>query len=121
MKKTRIVTDYLRDIVDAADAVAEFLSATSDLEEFQSDRKTIFAVTRAFEVMGEASKNIPTGFRRQHGQVPWREMARMRDKVIHAYFGVDAAVMWKTAHEELPNVRAAVARILDEEERRLLL
>lgn len=112
MKKGRIVTDYLRDILEAAEAMEEFLSTTPSLDGFKSDRKTVFAVVRAFEVMGEATKNVPAQFRRRHPGIPWREMAGMRDKVIHGYFGVDLDVLWKTAKEDVPSVKEDIRVLL---------
>jgi len=108
----RLITDYLRDILEAAQAMQEFLASVSSIDEFRADRKTVFAVVRAFELMGEATKNIPAQFRRRHPEIPWREMAGMRDKVIHEYFGVDVEVLWKTASEDVPAVRDAIQAIL---------
>ena len=112
MRKRREMRDHLKDIADAAAAIAEFLSDLSSLEELEADRKSIFAVVRALEIMGEAAKRIPEGFRRKHSGIPWREMAGMRDKLIHEYFGVDVAVLWKTATEDVPPVREAVDELL---------
>uniref|UniRef100_UPI00262F28BC HepT-like ribonuclease domain-containing protein n=1 Tax=Thermococcus sp. TaxID=35749 RepID=UPI00262F28BC len=70
----------------------EFTSGM-DFEDFSKDRKTQFAVIRALEIIGEAAKAIPEDFKKEHPKVPWREMAGMRDKLIHAYFGVDLHVV----------------------------
>ncbi|MBM4353131.1 MAG: DUF86 domain-containing protein [Deltaproteobacteria bacterium] len=93
----------------------EFVASVSSFAQFKEDRKTVFAVVRAFELMGEATKSIPTPFRRRHPGIPWREMAGMRDKVIHEYFGVDVAVLWKTATEDVPAVTEAIRTILESE------
>ena len=113
-KKRRLVVDYLRDILEAAEAMDEFVSSVDSVETLRTDRKTIYAVIRAFEVMGEATKRVPQSFRRQHADLPWREMAGMRDKVIHDYFGVDLDVIWKTATEDVPEVRKGLAALLAE-------
>jgi uncharacterized protein with HEPN domain len=102
MKRTH--EDYLNDIVEAITLIEEFTEGMS-FEEFQRDKKTQFAVIRALEVIGEASKAIPSEFKELHPEVPWREMARMRDKLIHAYFGVDLRVVWKTIKEDIPRLR----------------
>jgi len=114
-RKRRVIADYLRDILEATEAMREFLAPVSSQAQFKGDRKTVYAVVRAFELMGEATKSIPTSFRRRHPGVPWREMAGMRDKVIHEYFGVDMAVLWKTATEDVPAVREAIRTILESE------
>ena len=112
MRKRREIRDHLKDIADAAAAIAEFLSGFSSSNQFEADRKSIFAVVRALEIMGEAAKRIPDGFRRKHSGIPWREMAGMRDKLIHEYFGVDTAVLWKTATVDVPPVREAMEELL---------
>jgi uncharacterized protein with HEPN domain len=102
MKPERLAIDYLRDIVEYADTAASFLEGYSSTEEFSQDRRTLLAVVRALEVIGEAARHIPTAIRVKYPNVPWRGMTRMRDKVIHDYFGVDAEVVWRTVKEDLP-------------------
>lgn len=68
-------------------------------EEFAEDEKTAYAVVRALEVAGEASKQIPQEVRDRHREAPWRDVAGMRDKLIHHYFGVDLRAVWKTVQQ----------------------
>ena len=112
MKGERDCVDYLRDIVEHADAAVDFVSAFADQESLAADRRTFWAVIRALEVIGEAARHIPMEFRAGHPEVPWRGMTGMRDKVIHDYFGVDAAVVLRTVREDLPPLCKAIRQIL---------
>lgn len=109
----RDYTLYLKDILAAIDSIERF-TAGMDLNTFQADDKTTSAVIRKLEVIGEAVKQIPDEIRQRHAQVPWREMARMRDKLIHFYFGVDDRLVWRTIKERLPQVKSEIQRILQD-------
>ncbi|AFL94286.1 hypothetical protein CL1_0071 [Thermococcus cleftensis] len=102
--------DYLEDIAEAIELIEEFTREIC-FEDFLCDKKTQFAVIRALEIIGEASKNIPNDFKRLHPEIPWREMARMRDKLIHAYFGVDVRVLWKTVKEDIPSLKGKFEKL----------
>ncbi len=99
--------DYLEDIVAAIDETTEFTRGIS-FEEFRHDRKTINAVVRSLEVLGEAAKRIPAGLQAKAPGVPWKYMAGMRDKLIHEYFGVDLSIVWTVIKEELPPLRSEI-------------
>jgi uncharacterized protein with HEPN domain len=95
---------YLEDIRQSLKEIAEF---TKDIkfEDFAIDKKTINAVVRSLEVIGEAAKNIPEDFRYRYQYIPWRKMTGMRDKLIHEYFGIDKKILWKTITEEIPDLQ----------------
>ncbi len=77
--------DYLNDILDAMGKAQQFVGNLS-YEEFSEDDKTVFAVVRALEIVGEATKNIPNDIRNEYLEVPWKDMAGMRDILIHDLF-----------------------------------
>lgn len=111
MKRDHNCEDYLQDIVDAAAKARSFVAGI-DFKQFAEDDKTSFAVIRALEIIGEASKQVPEAVRAGSPDVPWREMAGMRDKVIHAYFGVSLELVWETVQRELVPMATAVAAVL---------
>lgn len=113
MKRDRQTTDYLNDILYAMSKVDEFTSGLT-YEQFTEDEKTQFAVIRAIEVIGEATKNIPDPIKTNYTSIPWRNISGMRDKLIHAYFGVDMEILWKTATKEIPIIEPQIKQILDE-------
>jgi uncharacterized protein with HEPN domain len=102
--------DYLQDILLAIKSIRSFI-ADYDLKEFKADEKTVWAVIRGLEVIGEASKHIPNKVREKYPQIPWKDMAGMRDKVIHSYFGVNLEVVWKTITRHLPAIEPLIHQV----------
>ncbi len=104
--------DYVKDILDSINDVEEFTTGMN-FEDFQKDKKTINAVIRSLEIIGEAAKKIPVSLRRKYPQVPWKLMAGMRDKLIHEYHGVDLEIIWTVVREELPKLRPHIRNVLE--------
>jgi uncharacterized protein with HEPN domain len=105
--------DYLLDVNYAIDSIRKFTEGF-DFNKFEKDEKTIFAVIRAFEIIGEAVKNIPVKVKNEHKEIPWRIMAGMRDKLAHEYFGVNKKVVWRTAKEDIPELEKKMINLLQE-------
>ena len=110
MKKD--VKIFLRHILESIRRIEDFTRDVSK-DKFMSLVQTQDAVIRRLEIIGEAAKNIPNGFRRKYPEVPWSEMARMRDKLIHKYFGVDLDLTWDIVKGDLPNLKEKIERILE--------
>ena len=104
--------DYLRHILVEADYLIESSRGLS-AEQFQSDETLKRAFVRSLEVIGEAAKKLPEEFRVAHPEVDWRAMAGMRDRLIHAYFGIDYDLVWDAVTRKVPDLRRQIAAILD--------
>jgi uncharacterized protein with HEPN domain len=117
VRRKRTYIDYLRDMLTYAETAESFVGDL-EFEVFSRDTEKTFAVVRALEVVGEAARHIPADARNAYPDVPWSKVVGMRDIVIHGYFGVDLEVIWKTVREDLPPLREAAGRMLEEIERR---
>ncbi len=114
MKKRK--TDYvdsLRDILDTIEKVEQFIDGV-DFDAFLKDDKTAFAVIRGLEIIGEAAKNIPRASRNKYPAIPWKDIAGMRDKLIHQYFGVNLQLVWKTLQEDLAPLKTGIAQMIED-------
>ena len=107
MSIKRDITDFMFDIRDSIRDIRLFVQ-TMTYEEFTEDRKTINAVIRSLEIIGEATKKIPPDIRNKYPLVPWKEIAGMRDKLIHEYFGVDLSIIWETIQHDFADLENAV-------------
>jgi len=103
---------YAKDILDCIDDIEKFIEGM-DFDRFQDDDKTSSAVIRKLEIIGEAVKQLPEQIRNNYKEVPWKEMAGMRDKLIHWYFGVDYEIVWNVIKEEIPQLKPVLKEILD--------
>ena len=103
--------DYIQDILDSIDEIYVFIGQMSR-EEFLNDRKTVKAVLRNLEIVGEAAKKIPPPLRDKYPDIPWKKMAGLRDKLIHEYFGVDLEIIWQLIKEELPGILHPIQEML---------
>lgn len=92
---------YLEDIVLSMQRVKEYIAGI-DFQHFKRDYKTVDAVIRNFEIIGEASKNLPKAIKDKYIYVPWEEMYRLRNRISHEYFGIDYEIIWEIATQQLP-------------------
>jgi uncharacterized protein with HEPN domain len=103
----RQLEDYLQDILDAVAAIEQF-TAGIEFEAFSQNLEKVFAVSRAIEIIGEAVKRIPASVKSQYPDIPWRDIAGMRDKLIHDYFNMDVAIIWEAVQEDIPQLKTTI-------------
>jgi uncharacterized protein with HEPN domain len=101
---------YLEHIRDALDDIATYTNAGQ--EAFFADRMRQDATLRKLQVIGEAVKNLSEDIKSRQPQIPWKQIAGLRDKVIHDYFGVNLAIVWAVVDRDLPELEIAVDALL---------
>jgi len=104
----------IRDILDCIEKIERFTRGYT-FTDFQEDEKTIDSVLRNLEIIGEASRHVPTDIRIRYPDIPWVEMLTMRNIVIHEYHGVNLEIIWQTVKENLPPLVSPLKQILARE------
>ena len=101
----------VEDILEAIAKVQRYTQGM-DFEAFQADQKTIDAVVRNLEIIGEAARHIPDAVREHHSEVPWDRMRGFRNVLAHEYFGVSVPIVWQTTQEDLPTIVPLLSKML---------
>jgi len=108
MKKDKA---YLKHILDAITDIEKFTEGITK-EGFFENKEKQYAVLRGLEIVGEATKNLSKELKTRHPEVPWKDIAGMRDKLIHEYFGVNLELVWETIKNKLPQFKKQIHKIL---------
>lgn len=90
--RRREYRDYLKDMLDSINDIEAFTQGMN-FDSFSGDKKTIYAVVRCIEVMGEAATKVPKSVRDKYSAIPWAQISGMRNKMVHEYFGVDIKIL----------------------------
>lgn len=101
---------YLEDTKTSIDRIKGYADGLA-FDDFTKDQRTIDAVVRNLEIIGEAARHIPDEVKAKYPGIPWRNIVGMRDKISHEYFGVDAEILWRTIGEDLPQFRRQIEDI----------
>lgn len=104
---------YLQHVLDAINTIQEYLQGVNE-EKFKATRLLQDGAIRQIEIIGEAVRHISKDIRKAYPEIPWQDIAGMRDKLIHDYFGVDIEKVWDTAQQDLPVLKEQVVGILKE-------
>ena len=102
----------LSDIRDSIEKILRYVHGM-DFDGFSQDERTIDAVVRNFEIIGEAARNVPDDFKNSHPDISWPEMVGMRNTLIHVYFGVDVPVLWDTIVNDLPTLLSTIRELIE--------
>jgi uncharacterized protein with HEPN domain len=104
---------YLQDILEAMRAAERFMEDVR-FEDLEDNLEKQYALQRAFEIIGEATKQLDPALRKRYPEVPWGDMAGMRDVLIYKYFAVHLETVWDTIHHRFPPIQTQLLHILDE-------
>jgi uncharacterized protein with HEPN domain len=103
--------DYLTDILNTTKSIDGFVTGMT-YTDFLADEKTVFAVIQGFEIIGEAAKDIPQEIQVQYPEIDWTSMAKMRDLLIHHYFGIQYPILWETIENRIPSLLSDLPKII---------
>jgi len=106
---------FLKHILDSINQIEEYIEGLG-FEDFVTSKLVQDGVVRQLEIIGEATKHLSPELREKYPKTPWEDIAGMRDKLIHHYFGVDLEVVWDTVEKDLPALKKHVKKILGEHE-----
>jgi uncharacterized protein with HEPN domain len=106
---------YLKDILEAIERIESYVKGCS-FEQFAKNTLIIDAVVRNFEIIGEATKHLPLEIKQENPSIRWKDMAGMRDKLAHEYFGVDIDILWKTSVNRLSALKSQIEELLRKDE-----
>lgn len=109
---SRSALEYLRHILDEAEYLMDRVQGLTK-DDFMRDATLQRAFVRSLEIIGEAAKKIPSDFRQKYNYVDWRAMAGMRDRLIHAYFGVDYEIVWDVVTAKVPALHQEIKSIIN--------
>ena len=101
----------LEDILDSLGRIESYIGGV-DLKEFETDQRTMDAVVRNLEIIGEAARHIPDYIINEYSDIPWKHIRDMRNILIHEYFGIDTGIIWQTITHDLPFLKSRLEQII---------
>ena len=108
----REIKNLLEDIYDSAGKIITYTQGMS-FDDFMQDEKTIDAVVRNFEIIGEAANKVPNDFKAEHPEIEWQRIIGFRNRIIHEYFGIDYKILWKIKQQNIPILSELIEKILN--------
>lgn len=113
MKKGRDYITFLEDIIECAEKIDEYTKSLRE-DDFIVDGKTKDAVIVRIQIIGEAAKNLPADLKRNHKDIDWKKSIKLRNIFIHNYFGINSRRLWKTAKNQIPDLKNKISKILED-------
>jgi uncharacterized protein with HEPN domain len=104
----------VEDILESIGLIESYIS-NMNFDDFQKDRKTIDAVVRNLEIIGEASRSIPEEIKNNHPEIDWKGIIGLRNRIAHEYFGISVSIVWEIIKSDLPALKEKIKHLLEEE------
>ena len=108
---------YLKHILDSISWIENYISEIK-YQDFMNNHLVQDGIVRQVEIVGEATKNLSQKIKNKYSEVPWKDIAGMRDKLIHGYFGVDLDAVWDTAKKDIPKLKIQIKKIIEREKKK---
>jgi len=112
---SKLPIEYLRHIYDECQFITEVVTSDMTQEALLGNETLKRAIVRSLEIIGEATKKIPADIKQDWDEIPWRNIAGMRDKLIHDYIGVNYTIVWDVVKNKIPEIQAVIAEIIESE------
>ncbi len=110
----RPINLLLNDIRQAIDRIEQYIKNLS-FDAFSGDQKSVDAVARNLEIIGEAASRLPDEFKEKYSEIEWHKVVGLRHRIVHEYFGVDLEIIWQILHKDLPELKEKIVQIMDKE------
>jgi len=112
----RDISLFIRDIIYNMELADEFIGGLTS-KDLAKDHKTVYAVIRCIEIIGEAVKHVPANVKKKYPEIPWKDIAGMRDKAIHFYFGLNLEKVWLVIKNDVPKIKPMIKKVLSDLEK----
>ena len=110
----RPINLLLNDIRQAIDRIEQYIKNLS-FDAFSDDQKSVDAVVRNLEIIGEAASRLPDEFKEKYSEIEWYKVVGLRHRIVHEYFGIDLEIIWQILQKDLPELRQKITRIIGDE------
>ena len=104
----------LNDICQAIDRIEQYIENLS-FDAFSKDQKSVDAVVRNLEIIGEAANRVPDELKEKYSEIEWHKVVGLRHRIVHEYFGIDLEIIWQILHKALPELKHKIMQIMNEE------
>ena len=110
----RPINLLLNDIRQAIDRIEQYIKNLS-FDAFSDDQKSVDAVVRNLEIIGEAASRLPDEFKEKYSEIEWYKVVGLRHRIVHEYFGIDLEIIWQILQKDLPELRQKITRVMGDE------